>query len=148
MQEQVVREPRFDLMDILERNGGCMPFWDLATKLSQSSGKRLGDVYELLMQMIRNRELWMTVLRKKKCNSKLLVRILPEYGATWITRDRETAVRFIFRIREEARARISASELSHIQKGGQWRIAKDICDSVLVEQLGVDLTETQQVAPI
>jgi hypothetical protein len=134
-----VREPGFNPLDILQRNGGCMPFRDFVRLVGEGSKIDKETAYNRAVNLVRNRVIIKIVLRRKKNRSKCLARFIPSYGSTWIARDKKSGRDFIDRMYQEAEARIRSDVVSPLplQIGQRLRIVKSFCNGILLTQVGV-----------
>jgi hypothetical protein len=140
MQEQVAREPEFNPLDILKRNGGYMPFWDLVRVVSEQSKTDTETAYNHVMDLIKNKVLIKIVLRREKQRCKWLRSIIPHYGSTWLARSRDAALAFVNRITLDALRAIDEIDIEknpNVIKGDHKRKVRDFRDEILLTQLGI-----------
>ena len=131
-------DPKFNPLEILEKNGGCMPFWDLFRSVVAKSREDPEVCYNRIMELIKNGRIQTITLRKEKRRSRYVRKLLGiQSQRTWVAKDRKAAIKFLMSLYDETRDRISSSDISQVQKGAQTRAIRDFCNSILIQQLNL-----------
>jgi len=77
-----VTEPKFNPLAVLQENGGYMKFWNLVRTTARRSHTDDETAYNRIMQLIGAGRIRKVVVRRTKCYSRSLSKLIPGFSST------------------------------------------------------------------